>query len=65
MEHDKIRRHATIAIGLGAVGVALAIPAAVFYVRAQKPWTIGSLRNGQLTVAPVVGPGGLGVAGAF
>ncbi len=64
-QHDKIRRHATIAIGLGAVGVVLGIPAAVFYVRAQKPWTIGSLRNGQLTVAPVVGPGGLGVAGAF
>ena len=46
---------ATIAIGLGAAGAVLAIPAVVFYLRAQRPWKIG----------PAISPNSIGVTGRF
>jgi len=64
--HDKIRLHATIAIALGGVGLVFAIPATIFYVRAQRPWQIGTgVRGVQVTVRPILGPGVAGVAGTF
>jgi hypothetical protein len=52
----KVRQHATLAIGLGATAALLAIPAVVFYVRAQRPWKLG----------PVIGPNNtIGITGRF
>jgi hypothetical protein len=59
-DHKTIRRNATIGIALGSVGVLLGIPAAIFYAKARRPWTLGPL-----SIAPVAHPSGVGVAGTF
>lgn len=57
-DHKAIKRNATIGIALGSVGALLAIPAAVFYVHASRPWNIS-----RLSLVPTAH--GLGLAGAF